>query len=382
MVTGESKLEMRVLVFTPVGRDNALTCQILAGSGIACVACKDIDEFDTELQRGAGAVIFAEECLPQSAAILQKALADQPPWSDLPLILLTRRGGNAALTARALEILGNVTLIERPVRVLGLVSAVRAALRARSKQYQIRGYIKGLEEAEEERRKVEVERALAKQAALERQRIGRELHDGLRQQLVGIKMLVTTLQRRLERQGIPEARMIAEFAEMIAEANAQVRRLIHGLVPTEVRVQNLLPTIKRFAGNLEKWYRLSCLVEVGAVTALHDDEVANHLYLITREAMSNAARHGRASHIAVRLQQETEGLVLTIEDDGIGFAVGETVSDGIGLENMRYRAQCIGGHLDISRQSLQGMRVQVTVPLQASTTEPTNRDVDYLTTES
>jgi signal transduction histidine kinase len=355
---------MRVLVFTPLGKDGMLTCQILAGAGLNSTACKDVEALDAELTRGVGAVILAEECLPDSAGVLHKALANQPPWSDLPLILLTRRGGNAALMAHAMETLGNVTLVERPVRIISLISAVRAALRARSRQYQIRGYLEGLAQAEEERRKVEIERALIKQAAVERQRIGRELHDGLRQQLVGVRMLATTLHRRLERQGNPEAKMLAEFSEVIAEANVQVRRLIHGLVPTEVTVQNLRSVIQRVAHDIETWYRISCVVEAGALPDLGDDEVANHLYFIAREAMSNAARHGQASHITVRVQQEAEQLVLCIEDDGIGFAPGDVTSDGIGLENMRYRTARIGGHLDISRRASTGMMVQVTVPLQ------------------
>src|SRR5262249_41368785 len=65
-------------------------------------------------------------------------LASQPPWSDLPLIILARPGADSASVAQAMDRLGNVTVLERPTRVSAIVSAVRTALRARQRQYQIR----------------------------------------------------------------------------------------------------------------------------------------------------------------------------------------------------------------------------------------------------
>ncbi len=76
-------------------------------------------------------------------------LAAQPPWSDLPVLLLTRAGADSQIAAQTLRTLGNVTLLERPVRVAALVSAVRSAFRARARQFQARAHLEEREAADE-----------------------------------------------------------------------------------------------------------------------------------------------------------------------------------------------------------------------------------------
>ncbi|MDQ2840940.1 MAG: ATP-binding protein, partial [Acidobacteriota bacterium] len=94
------------------------------------------------LEQGAAAAIITEEALPLlDLEALKNWLGSQPPWSDLPFLVLTARGrGSSATAQRAREIqaLGNVTLLERPVRPETIETAVRAALRARMRQYEMR----------------------------------------------------------------------------------------------------------------------------------------------------------------------------------------------------------------------------------------------------
>jgi len=68
-------------------------------------------------------------------------LRNQPPWSDLPMIVLAYSGADSITSSEIMRTLGNVTLVERPVRVTTLLSTVRTAMRARQRQYQIRGYL-------------------------------------------------------------------------------------------------------------------------------------------------------------------------------------------------------------------------------------------------
>ena len=86
---------------------------------------------------------------PAHNTSLREILAAQPPWSDLPVLVLTRSGADSAELDEAVRTLGNVTLLERPVRVATLLSAVRTALRARERQYQIRGHLEDRARAEE-----------------------------------------------------------------------------------------------------------------------------------------------------------------------------------------------------------------------------------------
>jgi signal transduction histidine kinase len=137
--------ELRVLVVAPTGRDGLLICNLLASKSISCVAISSAVTARIESQMSAGAVILAEEALTL-AGIDEWAelIAEQPSWSDLPVILLTVAGEVDRESQRkmhAREPLGNVVLLERPVRPETLVSTVQAALRSRLRQYQMRDYL-------------------------------------------------------------------------------------------------------------------------------------------------------------------------------------------------------------------------------------------------
>jgi two-component system, sensor histidine kinase len=128
-----------VLVFTPTGRDAQLLVAALTAAEIDCVSCGSWSAFETELGRGGAALVMAEEVLePATTMRLSMLLRAQPVWSDLPILLLTARGADSPAVQSASVELGNVTLLERPMRTAALVSAARAAVRARSRQYQSR----------------------------------------------------------------------------------------------------------------------------------------------------------------------------------------------------------------------------------------------------
>jgi len=154
----DDRLESRVLILAPVGRDAALIATML-GTSVATEGCCDIDALSRELERGAAAILLTEEALAQGEQRLAGILASQAPWSDLPVLLLTRQGANSAIARRAIEGLGNVTLLERPVRIHALASAVRSALRARERQYHMREHLEERELADQ--RKDEFMAALA-----------------------------------------------------------------------------------------------------------------------------------------------------------------------------------------------------------------------------
>ncbi len=142
---GGDALRKRVLILAPTGRDAALACEALAGAGLSAEACADMGALCREVAAGAGAALIATEALtPESMLLLRATLGLQPPWSDLPVIILTSGGrepsGKGRL-AQALDALGNTTLLERPLRVATLVHAAQAALGARRRQYEVQGHL-------------------------------------------------------------------------------------------------------------------------------------------------------------------------------------------------------------------------------------------------
>jgi two-component system CheB/CheR fusion protein len=134
--------EQRVLIRAPTQLDATLTKAILERGGIACHVCSHLAEICAELDRGAGALLLAEEVLygDQREPLIQW-IQRQPKWSDLPILLVARAGADSPAVAESVESLGNVSVLERPTRAAALVSAVRSALRARQRQYEIRDHL-------------------------------------------------------------------------------------------------------------------------------------------------------------------------------------------------------------------------------------------------
>ena len=141
-VTADQPRDRRLLFLAATSRDAATTDAMLSPLGIGVEICRSFDELIRELTAGAGAILLPEEALsPAHTAALRAVLAAQPPWSDLPVLVLTRPGADSAESNEAVQQLGNVTLLERPVRLATLLTAVRTALRARARQYQIREHL-------------------------------------------------------------------------------------------------------------------------------------------------------------------------------------------------------------------------------------------------
>jgi signal transduction histidine kinase len=148
--------ELRVLVVAPTGRDGELICGVLESHDISCLSFPNSLKARIEMEAGAGVVIMAEEALSRSEIELWAAeVAGQPTWSDVFLLLLTIPGERSQKRMLAQQPLGNLVLLERPVRPETLISTVQAALRSRTRQYQMRDNLIAVKLAEDALRKTE-----------------------------------------------------------------------------------------------------------------------------------------------------------------------------------------------------------------------------------
>jgi PAS domain S-box-containing protein len=153
-LTREATLSCRALILAPTGRDAPLSAGLLREMSVHGDVCADLGQLIAELQQGAGLAIIADEAL-QGADLrpLVSFLGVQPPWSDVPIILLTHRGGGPERNPAALrlgELLGNVSFIERPFHPTTLRSMVRAAIRGRRRQYEARSRLEEISEREQQ----------------------------------------------------------------------------------------------------------------------------------------------------------------------------------------------------------------------------------------
>ncbi|HTG79505.1 MAG TPA: PAS domain-containing protein, partial [Sphingomicrobium sp.] len=150
-------MPQRLAILAPSGRDATVINGILKGAGVAtCIESGIASLIEALDEPRAGGLFLAEEALNEEGLIvLERWIASQPPWSDLPIVLLTRgRTGQEANLSIAGR-LGNVTILERPLHPVTLVSAARAALRARARQHEAEQYVAELELSEQRLRESE-----------------------------------------------------------------------------------------------------------------------------------------------------------------------------------------------------------------------------------
>jgi signal transduction histidine kinase len=143
--------DSRVLILSPTRRDGDVTIRLLSMVGLHCVLCPSPEILAAEIAQGAGAVLLTEQVVKaQYADSVIQILHKQPPWSDLPIVMLVPGGPPSLNVKRFLTLLSNVTVLERPAAPSTVISAVQAALRARLRQYQIRELLEKEGEAREE----------------------------------------------------------------------------------------------------------------------------------------------------------------------------------------------------------------------------------------
>jgi len=182
----------------------------------------------------------------------------------------------------------------------------------------------------------------------EQLRLGQDLHDGLGQHLTGITFLTRALQTKLSERGIPEAEEVAEIGKLVMQALAQTRNLARGLFPVEL-ASGMIEALKDLASTAEKLFNITCRLEIDESIGVKNRTVAHHLFRVAQEAINNSVKHGRASQVVLNLRSDGDILTLTVRDNGIGLPEDAAQSKGLGLRIMGYRAQKIGGTLNISR---------------------------------
>jgi PAS domain S-box-containing protein len=199
-------------------------------------------------------------------------------------------------------------------------------------------------------------------AELERQNIGRDLHDGLGQLLSGLAFCAGALHARLTKGNAAEAADAAQIAEHLRSAVAQTRGLAAVLHPIEPEPDGLANGIRALCGTVSDMFRIDCLFERQRALPISAPLVANHLFRIAQESIQNAVRHGGANRIRVNLRKQRDSICLTVRDNGVGLSPADPQREGMGLPTMRYRAEAMGGTLTIKAGREGGTVVTCIVP--------------------
>jgi PAS domain S-box-containing protein len=206
-----------------------------------------------------------------------------------------------------------------------------------------------------------LEREVVEIAAQERRNIGRELHDGVCGDLTGVNFTVQGLADDLKSKSMPEAETAVRIGKQLDRAIEQLYLLSHGLNPVEIDSQGLAVALEKLTASSAELYDVKCRCRSDELVEVEDNLVAENLYRIAQEAITNAAKHSQSDHISVTLNTARGRLVLQVVDDGVGISDAGHDSPGAGLRNMRYRAGVIGADLRIERAEKGGTLVECTV---------------------
>jgi PAS domain S-box-containing protein len=207
-----------------------------------------------------------------------------------------------------------------------------------------------------------LEIALLNSTSAEQQKLGRDLHDGLGQELAGISLLAAAIASSIK--GRPEAAELKNLANLAAQAVVNCRALAHGLSPVTFADGGLKEVLNETVALLRNSFGMDAQCEVIDSAPIRLEPAAlDNLYRISQEAISNARRHGHARSIKVTLVSQPTSLRLDIQDDGIGMPQPQPQpTTGMGLKIMQFRAATIGARLSIGPGDHGGTLVSVECP--------------------
>jgi signal transduction histidine kinase len=383
-INGESKF--RILIFAPFGKDAILIGQVLQKSGVVVQEVTDPAELSQCIRDGADAAIITEEALDEETInSLGECIASQPPWSDFPLIVLTGGGASTPLTEMAVRSrapLGNLSLLERPVRPATLFSMVKAASRARARQYEIRDHVEELRQTQlvvqEANNRLEslVEQrtsALQKLSAHlmraqddERRRMARELHDGLGQSLAAAQINLGLIDLP---NGAAGQRFLTEARHLVGRAVSDIRTLSYLLHPPLLEEAGFYSAVQWYIDGFSKRSGIKVTLELPSKLGRMPDVVELTLFRVVQEGLINVHRHSGSEQVHIRIENDETRIVVRLKDYGKGLPGNllerfrKTGSGaGVGLSGMRERVKELGGEFVVESDET-GTLLTVIAPL-------------------
>jgi signal transduction histidine kinase len=193
----------------------------------------------------------------------------------------------------------------------------------------------------------------------ERHRISRDLHDGLAQQLIAIKMALENL---ISRKELANENKLFEFKNLVNSSIDEVRKISYDLAPAGILEFSLEVALENLCGQVQNTSELDIEFSAYGNFSYLDERTKIYLYRIIQEALNNAIKHAEATQIQIQLTETNSNLVLMIEDNGKGFNYDRNnLGLGKGLLNMRERSILLNGTFDVETFPEKGTTIRVKV---------------------
>ena len=193
----------------------------------------------------------------------------------------------------------------------------------------------------------------------ERERIAKELHDGVAGNLAGIKLILANFSNKSN----PSSEL-QKAIKNIDDTYHEVRSLSHHLIPPKIKENEFIELIKNYINDLSKMHAFKVHLGYHPEKELNllPDDIKKEIYRIIQELMNNIIKHAQAEHVEIQLTKLNGSLNLMIEDNGVGFEPSST-SRGIGLNNIHSRVRILEGEVHIDTSIGRGTIVDITIPV-------------------
>ena len=194
----------------------------------------------------------------------------------------------------------------------------------------------------------------------ERQRLSRELHDGLGQTLVAIKLKLESIP--LDEVG-NQRKTVESVKQMFNQTIEETRRMSNNLMPAALTEFSLAVVLRNLCMEIESNSGISVSLVIGVLPESFNQLLKTYIYRISQEALNNIVKHSGASRAVISIFSDISKLYLHIEDNGVGFDSTKGYESGNGLYNMKERAILLGGKFEVITSKENGVKIQAEFPI-------------------
>jgi signal transduction histidine kinase len=196
----------------------------------------------------------------------------------------------------------------------------------------------------------------------ERKRIAKDLHDGVGQQMSGLKMAWQNLSVQLESSQPEQTETLKKLTQILDEAAAEVRSISHQMMPRSLSELGLVPSIEDMLQKSFLGSKIQYNFESHGANQRFEERIEIGLYRVCQELINNVIKHSNATQVSVQLFRNNKQLILIVEDDGVGFDV-DRQKEGIGLLNMSSRLNTFNGKINFEPSPGSGTTATIRIPL-------------------
>ena len=197
----------------------------------------------------------------------------------------------------------------------------------------------------------------------ERKRISKDLHDGIGQQLTGLKMALQQLSDKWKKQAPEASNSLKVITKNLTQVSNEVRSISHQMMPATLRELGLKAALQDMLQKSFNQSNINYEFETHNANKRFPENIEIGLYRIAQELVNNILKHSNAKHVNIELFTTKSHLILIIEDDGNGFNPKSTKEIGNGINNINSRAKSVNGNVSFEKRQESGVAATIRVPL-------------------